>query len=54
LTRQASPGNTTTNSGQSPKPPNQQAIPMITTALTQTNDKNGQPPLDTNRPFMDD
>ena len=40
--------------GRAPKPLLQPRIPMITTPIPHTNVKNGQPPLDNTRPFMDD
>ena len=40
--------------GRAPKPPLRPRIPMITTPIPHTNVKNGQPPLDNTRPFMDD
>jgi hypothetical protein len=54
LTPQASPGNTTTNSGQAPNPNNHTAITITATRPGQPKSQNGQPPLDTHRPFMDD
>jgi hypothetical protein len=55
LTRQASPGNSTTNpGGRAPKPSYEQPIPMITTAAP-TPERHKRPTaLDIPRPFMDD
>jgi hypothetical protein len=52
LTRPASPGNKATKSGA--KRRNPITHPTITPTSHQTNVKNGQPPLDITRPFMDD
>jgi hypothetical protein len=55
LTRQAEPGNAAMKSGAEPRNPfYHQRISMITTPTPHTNVKNGPPPLDNTRPFMDD
>jgi hypothetical protein len=55
LTRQAEPGNSALKSGAEPRNPfYHPRISMITTPIPHTNVKNGQPPLDNTRPFMDD
>jgi hypothetical protein len=55
LTRQTSPGNSTTNSGANPGNPfHYQPIPMTTTPTREPKRQNGQTALDFHRPFMDD
>jgi hypothetical protein len=55
LTRQTKPGNTTMNSGDKPRNPNTYRLIAVTTTPTEhQTPKTANPPLDTNRPFMDD